>query len=237
LIFVSELQDGKVLPLTLNVAFHLGTLAAVLFYFWKDWLAILQVLFRKHPANAADHVSSRLLPAILIGSVPAGVIGILFKDEIEQTFHHPSMTIGPLVVMGIALWAVDKYMPSRKLIKNISYRDALVIGVTQALALIPGSSRSGSTMMGARLVGYNRIESARFSFLLGTPAMLGAALLESKHLVEASHAPEFWVGIVVAGLVGCLAINILLRLVARFGFLSFAIYRIGLAVLIYLATA
>jgi undecaprenyl-diphosphatase len=232
LIFVSQLQDGKVLPLSLNIAFHIGTLLAVLGYFWRDWFALSYSVANLVFKRQKSALSTRIFPALLVGSIPAGVIGILFKDSIEATFHHPMMTVVPLVVMGIALWLVDKYSKSYRKIDSISLLDALIIGITQALALIPGSSRSGSTILGARLLGFSKIESARFSFLLGTPAMLGAAILDSKGLLEAAQAPHFLTGVIVAAVVGCLAIKMLLSFVSKFGFLAFAIYRIALAVLI-----
>src|SRR5690606_8206282 len=106
------------------------------------------------------------------------------------------------------------------------------VGVAQALALIPGTSRSGATILGGRLLGLTRQDAARFSFLLGTPAMAGAALLNAKEILVSLSEPQFYIGFITAAFVGCLAIGGLLRFLKHFGFLSFAIYRCALAALL-----
>ena len=136
-----------------------------------------------------------LLPALIIGSIPAGVCGLLWKDEIEQYFHNPSFVVYPLAIVGLVLWAVDHMMPEGRKLENVDFRSGFLIGLFQALALIPGTSRSGATIVGARLFGFDREAAARFSFLLGTPAMLGAALLELSDISKGLTDPVFYIGI------------------------------------------
>lgn len=235
LIMTSWLFQGKTLSLSMNVALHLGTLTSVLLYFRRDWLNILTGLYRSTLGKGESLKDQTLLWALVVGTIPAGTIGLLWKDEIEHYLHKPSYIIFPLAVVGIALWWVDRKMKPTITIESLSLKQAFLIGVAQACALIPGTSRSGATIMGGRLLGLDRDAAARFSFLLGTPAMLGAALLELKNIIASLYDPVFYVGLASSVIVGFLAIHFLLRFLKRFGFGIFAIYRVIIAaVLIYL---
>jgi undecaprenyl-diphosphatase len=229
LIIVSWLIDGKSLPLALNVALHIGTLTAVLIYFRKDWFQISRngLRFLGDPKNRLK--DQQLLIGLVLGSIPAGVIGLLWKDEIETYLHRPVFTIVPLIVIGILLVWVDRRYPSTRNLSQLNVKDAFIIGIFQALALIPGTSRSGITMIGGRWLQFDKETAARFSFLLGTPAMLGAALLSADEIWVSVGDPIFYYGFVTAVIVGFLAIEFLLRIIRRFGFLGFAIYRCFLA--------
>ncbi len=233
LIFFSSILGGHVLPLALNIGFHVGTLLALLGYFWRDWFGIIGSFFRLVIRRERSFNATTMLPALVIGSIPAGFLGVFFKDSIEQTFHHPIMTVMPLILFGLALWLTDKRFAGNRRLSSLSIMDALFIGAAQAIALIPGSSRSGCTIMGGRILGFSRQESARFSFLLGTPAMLGAALLDHEEIVSNFTNTDFLVGVATAGIVGGLAIHFLLNFLKKQGFLVFAIYRIilGIAIL------
>lgn len=233
LILISYFFEGKPLSMALNIALHLGTVCAVLLYFWKDWLRIITALLGRIAGKGATFESDVLFPSLIIGSIPAGLIGFLFKDQIESIFHNPLSICLPLAVVGFLLWYVDKKAPITKTIRSLTIRDAFIIGVTQAFALIPGTSRSGSTIIGGRLLGLNREEAAKFSFLLGTPAMAGAALLESEQLIHSFGSPEFYIGFLASFVTGCFAIRGLLKLLKYYGFLGFMIYRIALALVIF----
>jgi undecaprenyl-diphosphatase len=232
LIIVSWLMSGKTLPLTLNIALHVGTLLAVLVYFWRDWLNILKATISRVTAGSMSYETSVLLPGIILGSIPAGIIGVLWNDKIEQIFHNPLSVCAPLFFVGIALWQIDKRWPTTKTAKDLSIKDCVIIGIGQACALIPGVSRSGATILTGRLRGIDRESAARFSFMLGTPAMGGAALLKYKELLASAGDPVFYIGTGVSFLTGVLAISFLMKFLKKFGFGVFAAYRALLAVFI-----
>ena len=233
LIIVSSFYQGKALPLSLNIALHIGTLVAVLVYFKKDWLEISGDILKSSRDRKRRFSSHVLFPALIIGTIPAGVIGLLGKDYIEDMFHNPGFVVYPLAVVGIALWWFDKKSSTERSLKDLGLKDAILIGFAQACALIPGTSRSGATIIGGRLLGFDRETAARFSFLLGTPAMVGAAILESKDILSSLDDPVFYVGIVTSALVGVLSIHLLLEFLKRFGLGAFAIYRVVLAIILF----
>lgn len=232
LIVFSWILEGKPLPLAINVALHIGTTLAVLIYFWRDWLRIAQAGLRRLMHGERSHEADQILPALILGSLPAGVIGILWEDDIETIFHNPLSVAVPLAFVGILIWLSDKKAPTRRTLGDLKIKDALLIGCAQACALIPGVSRSGATIMTGRLLTFHREDAAKFSFLLGTPAMGGAMLLKMSDIAASSEHPSFFIGILVSFITGMLAIGFLLRFLRRFGFGIFAIYRICLAILI-----
>ena len=173
--------------------------------------------------------SGVLLPALLLGSVPAAVIGLSARKQIEALFHNPLSVAVPLFLVGFLLWWVDKVAPSDRSLPELSLKDGVLIGLAQACALIPGVSRSGATITAARALGMDRSGAARFSFLLGTPAMGGAALLHWRDFLVSWHQPGFLLGVLTSFLVGCLAIRFFLGFIQKFGFLAFALYRAAVA--------
>lgn len=234
LIIYSSLSEGASLPLSLNVALHFGTLLAILIYFHKDWLKLLYGVdgyVRKRERSFESHT---LLPALVFGSIPAAIIGLSFKDQIESYFHSPAVVAIPLIVVGILMVVCDKYYPSSKPLKNLSVKDGVIIGFAQAIALIPGTSRSGITITAGRVLNFSKVDAARFSFLLGTPAMAGAFLLEAKDILNYISNPVFYVGIISSFLVGLVTMKFLFKFLQKFGFLGFAIYRIIIAIIIIL---
>lgn len=229
LIATSSILDGSAMPLAVNVALHLGTVGAVLIYFWSDWAYMLVQFFKKVRGEPADNDAVRTLVLLALGTIPAGIIGLAFKSIIETHLHSPLVIVLPLALVGIALYVVDKKAKVASNVSQLSLGNVLLVGVMQALALIPGVSRSGSTIIGARLVGLGREEAARFSFLLGTPIMLGAALLELPNIAVAIKEPNFVIAVVASFLTGCFAIKFLLGYLKRHGFGVFAVYRVILA--------
>lgn len=232
LILVSEAIDGEAMPLALNVALHMGTALAVLLYFWRDWLAmgrgVLDMAARR-PGNQAARV---VLPGLILGSVPAGVLGIAAHEWIEETLHHPLWVVAPLILVGVALWLSDRYFTGNDALADLSIKKAFLIGMAQATALFPGVSRSGATILCARALGLGRVDAARYSFLLGTPAMMGAALLKGPEILEHSGDPRFGIGFLTSFIVGLLVIRFFLGFLRRFGFGVFAVYRVLLGLLI-----
>ena len=185
---------------------------------------------------------------VLVGVVPAGVIGVLFDDWFDEHFYNYVVVSLALIIYGIAFIAIEKYRDKREArafsvddVYDITYKDAVKIGLFQVLSLIPGTSRSGSTIIGGMLSGVSRSASAEFSFFMAIPIMLGASLLKILKFIMAGLAMttlEIWmliVGIVVSFLVSLVSIKFLMEFVRRHSFTAFGIYRIvlGAVVLIY----
>ena len=223
---------------------QLGTLFAVLLYFWKDLVNIAvsflkeNLISRKSFKNQSEN--SKLGWYILIGSVPVFIIGMLFKDFIEGTFTKSLYVIAiSLIALGIILAAAEKLGKFTRGMEKITWKDSLIIGFAQALALIPGSSRSGTTITAGLFLGLKRETAARFSFLLSIPAVFGSGLLEFYH--EAKNLDQSgYVLLIVATMVsaisGYLAISFLLNFLKKNSTYIFVIYRIliGVTILIFL---
>ncbi|MGE0174391.1 MAG: undecaprenyl-diphosphate phosphatase [Oligoflexales bacterium] len=232
LIVFSYAVNDQPLPLALNVALHFGTLMAVLVYFRRDWILLISKTLRRIFGGPASYESDVLVPCLFIGTLPIGILGILFEDQIEHYLHNPLFTTVPLALVGFLLWRADSKSPEDKAYDAITIKNAFKIGLAQAAALFPGVSRSGATILTARHLGYNRTDAAKFSFMLGMPAMLGAAALEARHIANSITQPEFYLGFLSSFLVGALTINYLLKFLRTKGFGVFAIYRIALAIVI-----
>jgi undecaprenyl-diphosphatase len=218
--------------LAFDVFLHLGTLCSTLIYFWSDWRGILSQLAGKPRKGDA-------LPwqYIAVGTLPALVAGAGLHHWVETVFRGNAVLVTTLVVGGLALFLADHFAPRKRTLGKAGLRDAVWIGLAQCLALVPGMSRSGSTIMGGRLLGFDRTAAARFSFLLSAP-VTGAALVFELRKWRELTGDGIEVGqLLVAGgasfLFGLLAIGGLLKLIRRFGYLSFAVYRVGLAVVIW----
>ena len=229
LIVFSWLLGGEAIPLSLNVALHFGTLLALCAYFWRDFWAMILAMVGRLLHGRKSFESEVLVPAIVVGTLPAAAVGLFGKDLIAQLLHHPYATAFPLAAAGIILWLVDKNSPEDRESQALTLRDGWLIGVAQCFALLPGVSRSGATITAARALGLPRQDAARFSFFLGTSAIAGASLLHLKELSVAASQPFFWTSLAFSAGVGVLTIGIFLKYLARFGFLAFAIYRTLLA--------
>jgi undecaprenyl-diphosphatase len=232
LIVTSWLMEGKPIPIAVNLSLHVGTIAALLFYFWRDWWKIALAAWRRVTKQEKSFESDTLLPALIVGCIPAALIGVKWEHDIERLFHHPASVAIPLLLVGIALWLVDSRAKGQDPLERMTIKKAFIIGLAQATALIPGVSRSGSTILAGRAVGFDRTDAARFSFLLGTPVTAGGVILNLKEMVPYTGDPSFYVGILVSGVVGCFAIGFLLQFLRRFGFAWFAVYRAALAIVI-----
>ena len=227
----SFLNNNEPLSLAQNIGLHVGTLLSVLIFFRKDWINLIIKLLKRLRGQSSFE-SDVFFPSLIVGSIPAGIIGILFQDKIEEYLHHPLVVTVPLALVGWAMWYGDKKLPTNKSLQDITLKQAFFVGICQACALIPGVSRSGSTILGGRFLGLDRGEAARFSFMLGTPAMAGAALLNGKEIIASLTQSDFYVGCITATIVGCLSIKFLLGFLKNNGFFSFLIYRVVLAIII-----
>jgi undecaprenyl-diphosphatase len=199
------------------VMLHLGTLVAVLAYFRRDLLRLLR--FRSDPE------ARRIIFLLLVGTVPAAVIGLSLRGPIETIFSEPWVAAVALMVTGAVLLFAGLLNRGVRRLAEGRAADALVVGLAQAFALLPGISRSGMTITAGIAQGFTRAEAARYAFLLSIPAIAGAGLLDGIDL--ARHGGFTWdllVGMAVAAVVGYLAIAVLLRVLQRVGLLPFALY-------------
>jgi undecaprenyl-diphosphatase len=221
---------------------QLGTVAAVLVYFRHDIVALtgawLQGLRRGEPFGTLE---SRLAWFVLIGTVPVVVLGFVFKHAIETTLRSLWVVAGSMILLALLLWLAEALAKHKRSVKDLNWRDALAIGLWQAVALIPGSSRSGTTLTGGLWRGLKREDAARYSFLLSIPATTAAGLFELRHLVRSGTpftGAELVVGGVVAFASGMLAIGGLLRYLRTRTTLVFVGYRLvlGAALLLLLGT-
>jgi undecaprenyl-diphosphatase len=206
--------------LTFDLALHLGTSIALLAYFWRDWLTLGQaVLAGLMHAEKRDTDQWRLAWLIVLGCIPAGIVGVLFEDIIEATVRQPALIATLLIVFGLVLMAADRLGSRERSLKQITLGDTLVIGFAQILALAPGVSRSGITMTAGLFLGLDRPAGARFSFLLSAPITIAAALFKLRVLLKepltGSETVAFAVGMLTAGIVGALAIGCLMRYIQR----------------------
>ena len=214
--------------LTFDVALHLGTLLAVLVFFAKDWirLAGAAVAPRRAPLRA------RLFWYLVAASIPGAILGLALEKKAEHALRHPLILACTLAGMGIVLWVTDRAGRKTRSQETLSLFEAVGIGMAQALAVIPGVSRSGSTMSAALALGLTREDAARFSFLLSTPIIAGAAILKMRHFVGQPPHADLVIGTLVSAVVGLLAIRFLLGYLKRGSFTPFVIYRLLLAALI-----
>jgi undecaprenyl-diphosphatase len=222
--------------LAFDVALHLGTLVAVVVFFWHDWLDIFKSasnsLLKTNYSLLNTSYKSNLLWLLVVASVPGGIIGYALESYAESFFRSPLLIAGTLSVVGLILYLVDKYAVHRKTIDKISYKDALIIGLSQAVAIIPGVSRSGATMTAGLALGLSRESAARFSFLLSTPIIFGAALFKIPQLLSGGISLALLVGILASAISGYLAIKYMLRFIQKVGYAPFFWYRLALAGLI-----
>jgi undecaprenyl-diphosphatase len=207
--------------LTFDVALHAGTLLALIICFWKDWVEML--------LN-----NGRLLVLLIAATLPAGIAGILLKDAVETTLRSPFVIVFTLVSFGIVMLISERWKRGKE-IKGMTFSDAVIIGVSQAAALIPGVSRSGITISAGLFRGLEREASARFSFLLSTPVIFGAALVEGRKLISSAANYDlnlFMAGFVASGVTGFIAIKFLLYFLRKHPLNVFVYYRFILAVII-----
>ena len=214
--------------LAFDVALHVGTLVAVLWYFRVEWVRLTQSGFALLRTRRADTEEKQRVLFIVIATIPAAIAGVLLEQYAESTFRSPTLIALTLIVMGIVLWAADRYVPCDRPLRQMRLRDAILIGLAQIFALVPGVSRSGSTMTAGRGLRFDRQSAAVFSFLMSMPITAAAAVLKAPTLLRADDRMTLIVGIVAAAASGWLAIAVLLRYVTRHSYGVFALYRLAL---------
>jgi undecaprenyl-diphosphatase len=208
--------------LTFDIALHFGTLIAVAIYFWRDWLRLISQGF-----SDTKSPDGRLFWYLVFATIPGALIGFLLEKKAETVFRNPVLIALMLIILGVVLYLADRKSAKNIDIENIRFKASLMIGLSQALAIIPGVSRSGITMTVGLFLGLTREGAARFSFLLSAPIIFGAAVLKLPYLI--SHpsliTSGFIVGMIVSCITGLAAISFLLRFIQRGTFLPFAWYR------------
>ena len=222
-------QAGGNIDIALDVALHVGTLVAVLIYFYEDWRQLFVSGFTK----GLKTKEGKMFWYLVAATIPGGVVGLLLESKLEGVFRsQPLIIAAGLAVMGLVLYYVDKNVPQRISFEKITFKHAIFIGTSQALALIPGVSRSGITMTTARMLGFTREGAAKFSFLLATPIIAGAALKHTPDIIHNIANPLFLVGTITSAVVGLFCISFLLKYLQKNNFAIFAIYRLAMAALI-----
>ncbi|HSK94353.1 MAG TPA: undecaprenyl-diphosphate phosphatase [Candidatus Angelobacter sp.] len=225
--------------LAFDVFLHLGTLVALLGYFGRDWIRLARAWFASiRERRIGEDPDRRLAWLLFAASIPAGIIVLTFEDLIAETFHGGSDAVrlaiaGALVLGGVALFLADRLGRRSRELGQVTLPVALVIGFSQALALMPGISRSGATITAGLALGLTRETAARFSFLLATPITFGAGLWGSRHLFAEPLTSTEWaamgVGFAASMLAGLLAIGFLLAWLRRRSVLVFSLYRFAFA--------
>jgi len=228
--------------LEFDIALHLGTLFSVLLYFFRDWLRILAngaglALPSSFAPDPSLDRNPRLLWYLVAATIPAGVAGLLFKDTVESTLRSPYIMGTMLIVVGLIMWAAERMAKHERTIGEMNLMDCLFIGCAQALALVPGTSRSGITMTAGLFRNLDRSTAARFSFLLSTPVVAAAALkgvydLKKHGALTAGMMPSLGIGIVVTAITGCFVISVLLKFLRTNSVLPFVVYRVAFGFLV-----
>ncbi len=235
-------SDGLIGSLAFDVFLHLGTLVALLVFFARDWVRYVRAWIASVRERRIGDDPDRRIAWMLIGAtIPAAVIGFALEGFIEEAFHGDNdgarlAIAGFLVIGALALWIADRLGSQRRGLVDLTAPTAFTIGLSQALALFPGISRSGATITAGRALGLSREAAARFSFLLATPITLGAGLYGSRRLLTETHTGTEWlaigVGFAVAVLSGLVAIGFLLAWLRRRSLAAFSAYRVVFAAII-----
>ncbi len=224
--------------LTFDVALHVGTLVAILIYFFKDWVQIVGQGFGLNIGNDPELKKNRgLLWLIAAASIPIGVIGFMFNKQAESTWRNPYVIGSMLIVIGIVMWIADRRATGTKAMDKVDWGDGMWTGIAQALAVVPGTSRSGITITAGLFRGLNRETAARFSFLLSAPAIAAAALKKFWDIHRSGGiAPDmkvpFVLGIALSGILGAVVIAVFLKYLRRNSLMPFVYYRIVFGIIV-----
>jgi undecaprenyl-diphosphatase len=234
-------HDAFIESLAFSVMLHVATLLALLLYFARDWLRLIPAgLATLRDRSFRDDPDRRLAWLLAATTVPAVIVGVALNDAIETAFREPRLVAITLVVGGVVLWVADRLGSRARAVSDLTFPMAFGIGLAQALALVPGVSRSGISISAGLFAGLDRESAARFAFLMATPITAGAGLWEFRKIVAGEAGVELPLGPLVAGMVaaliaGLLAIAVLLRYLRTHGVGIFVAYRFALAALVLVA--
>jgi undecaprenyl-diphosphatase len=227
--------------LTFDVALHVGTLIALIAYFFKDWVQIIGNAFgMKIGRDVELERNNKLLWLLIVGTIPIVIVGKIFSEQAENEWRNLYLIGTMLVVIGIVMWLAERVGKHQRDMSGITWLDSAVIGISQALAVVPGTSRSGITIATGLFRNLERAAAARFSFLLSTPAITGAGLLAVLKLRKAGGIPPemrvpFALGVIVSAVVSAVVIALFMRYLKRATLYPFIYYRIafGIFVLVF----
>lgn len=233
LILVPYLFGWEKSSMAFDIALHFGTLAAVLVIYFKDWWNLFIGAVNKI-TKKKDSFDNRMFWYLVAATIPGALIGFLLDDIVENIFRESIVLISSaLAIMGVLIYLGDKWADKHYKLetdfKDISFKQAIVIGLSQALAIIPGFSRSGTTILTARLMGLSKTAATKFTFLLSVPIIAGATILEVGNL---ELSIETFMGVFIAFVVGIVSIKFLLNYIKKNDFSIFAIYRVIFAIII-----
>lgn len=241
LVLAPLIMGWKDQSLAFDVAVHFGTFLAVAMYFRRDLVPIVyggfRSLFYRPEGGRESDPDMRMAWGLAIATIPAGVLGLLLQSVLELQFDAPTLVAGNLILFGLLMWWADSSLRGKRSETELSWGEFFLIGCSQALALFPGTSRSGITMTAAMALGLSRTAAARLSFLMALPVILLAAGYEFIVLIMSPEAQDWtaiFIGAGVAFLTGLGCIHFLLTLLERIGFLPFVIYRVVLGSIILL---
>jgi undecaprenyl-diphosphatase len=230
--------------LAFDVALHLGTLIALVWFFWQEWMTLARAFFsgmKKLVTGARPFTESeRRFLWVTIATIPGGVAGFVLQGFAEGPFRNPVLNGVMLIIMGVILWAADRYARQDRGVPDMTLKDAIIVGVAQMFAIIPGVSRSGSTITAGRAIGLSREAAAVFSFMLSLPIIFAAVVYKGREAIAEGISVQLVAGVISAAVSGWLAIAVLLKFVARNNYAIFAVYRFvfgGIVLLIALMRA
>jgi len=223
-------QINENMDLVLDVSLHLGTLIAVVIFFFKDWVKLAQDGLTK----GAKTEEGRMFWYLVFATIPGALVGFLLESSIEKYIRDRYLVIAVgLAIMGVILYYVDKNSKQTVHFDKITMKQALWVGVAQVLALIPGVSRAGITMTAGRYLGFTRETAAKFSFLLATPIIAGAAVKKAPEIIHNITNPILLIGTITAAIVGVWCIGFLLKYLKKNNFAIFMWYRLAIAIVIF----
>ena len=233
LILVPYLFGWAKSSMAFDIALHFGTLAAVLVIFFKDWWKLFLGAVNKI-TKGKNSFDNKMFWYLVVATIPGALLGFLLDDVVENIFRESIVLIAlALAIMGVLIYLGDKWADKHYKIEtefnHISFKQALCIGLSQALAIIPGFSRSGTTILTARLMGLSKSAATKFTFLLSVPIIAGATILEIGNL---ELSVETFMGVFIAFVVGILTIKFLLNYIKKHDFSVFAVYRVIFAIII-----
>ena len=229
-LFNFNLEMSNSAKLAFDVALHFGTLISVLAIFWKDWLNLFKGAFNK-VFKKKDSFENKMFWYLVLATIPGALVGFLFENIVENVVRGNVFVIAlVLAVVGVLIYLGDKWASKHykkeTSFEQMSLKQTFLIGLSQALAVIPGFSRSGTTILAGRILGVSRDAVAKFTFLLSTPIIFGAAIV---HITDLVITKEVIIGIITSALVGIVCIRFLLSYIKKHDFSIFAVYRVLLA--------
>jgi undecaprenyl-diphosphatase len=222
-----RIQDPMLASLQFDIALHAGSFVAILVALWPDWVDLFK------GALAGDRFKLRFLGFLLVTSVPGAIFGLLLEKQAETVFRSPLIVGVSIIVFGVLLWAVDRYMSRDEPMEKMTWLQAALIGLAQALAIVPGVSRSGATITAGRALGMSREAIARYSFMAALPIIGGAAVVGLRKVPMGELLSAPWiVGFIAAAISSVIAMRFMLRWVKTRSYGVFAVYRVAVGLLV-----